>query len=177
MLIFALRFFEEPLSMKKFMRIYHNYYKLINAVSYGILGNKHDSEDAVQETLIKILRHIDTVEDLSEERLKGLCIVISRNTALDILRKHRRETEPEYLSENLSKSESFESAVAEEIDVNNAVRTLSDRERDIIYLRYSLDLSYSDISALMNLSEGNVRTILSRAKAKIRMELNDYENL
>lgn len=161
---------------EKFLRIYHRYYRLMYAAANQILHNKYDSEDAVEEALIKIINHIDIINDSAEDKLKGLCVVISKNTALDLIRRrsHESVTEGEnVIADFVDNHESFEVSLADKLLIKEALKKLSDREQSIIYLKYNLDLSTAEIAGLLSLSEANVRVILVRAREKIRKEIGD----
>ena len=55
--------------------------------AYKILENKHDAEDALQDTFIKIYKNIDKFMSLSGDDLILLIIIYTRNTARDIRRR------------------------------------------------------------------------------------------
>jgi RNA polymerase sigma factor (sigma-70 family) len=51
------------------------------------------------------------------------------------------------------------------------VRRLPARQREAVALRYYLDLSQPEIAELMGISQGTVRTSISRAMARLQGEL------
>ena len=52
---------------------------------------------------------------------------------------------------------------------------LSEREREVVAMRYGADLSTAEIARLLGLSDANVLQISSRALRRLRMELSDRE--
>ena len=52
---------------------------------------------------------------------------------------------------------------------------LSQREREVIAMRYGADLTTAEIARLLDLSEANVLQISSRALRRLRRELSDRE--
>lgn len=49
------------------------------------------------------------------------------------------------------------------------------REREVVVLRYYVDLSEAEVAAMLNVSKGTVKSALSRGAAKIRAELQREE--
>lgn len=58
-----------------------------------------------------------------------------------------------------------------EPDLERALAMLSDRERELIALRFGGDLSGPEIAALLDLSLANVQQILSRSLRRMRAQL------
>lgn len=54
-----------------------------------------------------------------------------------------------------------------------AVGRLPRRQREVVYLRYYLDLSEADIAAVLEISRGSVKTHASRAVAALRLDLEE----
>jgi len=56
---------------------------------------------------------------------------------------------------------------ARDPSLNEALRSLPPRRRQIFFLRYFADLSYQEIAALCNISEGTVAAALAQARADL----------
>ena len=55
----------------------------------------------------------------------------------------------------------------------DAMRTLPDRQREVLALRYYLDLSEADIAATLGISRGAVKSHASRGVAALRTLMED----
>ena len=68
-----------------------------------------------------------------------------------------------------------EDAVAAEhrAAVLDAMRTLPDRQREVLALRYYLDLSEADIASTLGISRGAVKSHSSRGVAALRILMED----
>jgi RNA polymerase sigma-70 factor (ECF subfamily) len=64
-------------------------------------------------------------------------------------------------------------AVEPSVDVLAAVRSLSSRQRAVIFLTYWEDLTPAMVADRLGVSQGSVRRHLARAKAKLRRVLHD----
>lgn len=56
--------------------------------------------------------------------------------------------------------------------IRKAIDRLSDRQQEVLNLRFQLDLSYSEIAKILDISVESVRTLVYRAVKAIREEMN-----
>ena len=59
-------------------------------IAMGIVCNKEDAEDIIQETFFKVYRKIKSFYNLEREDLIALLVIYMKNTAKDHLRKQKR---------------------------------------------------------------------------------------
>jgi len=78
---------DTPGKKEKAERLYNQYKRISFHVAYTLLHSWELAEDAVQETFIKIMRNIDKIEEDSCGKTKSLIVLITKNTAKDMLRK------------------------------------------------------------------------------------------
>jgi RNA polymerase sigma-70 factor, ECF subfamily len=64
---------------------------------------------------------------------------------------------------------------ATRIAVRSALATLPDRQRDMVVLRYFLDLSIADVASAVGAPEGTVKATLHRARARLAAELDIHQ--
>jgi len=135
-----------------------------------MLGDSEEARDALQEAFCKLWGRKESIT--SAEQAEGLSVVTVRNTCIDNLR--RRNTvridsmenslkEIERSSEDASLTSDLISTVERLIASN-----LSERQRDILYLRDKAGVEISEIAEEYGLTEANVRMILSRARKTVR---------
>lgn len=102
-------------------------------------------------------------------------ITIARRVAIDHFRRTASlkevELTPAYdLKEDLSLEAVIEQRNQFEA-VRQLIRQLSDREQELIALRYGVEMSYNEIAELLGLNPTNVGVILHRAIRKLRLQL------
>lgn len=136
-------------------------------VAFAILRNRTDSEDAAQNATLKAYRSLDTLKQ--RRFFKTWFIRILKNECFDML-KHRRPTTDIYDQNELS----YEMAVPD-LDLNQAFDKLSPEERLSITLYYYEGYNTREIAQLTEVSEGTVRSRLSRGRANLRMLLQEKE--
>ena len=77
---------------ERLVRLYQKSREPMTRLAARILGAGPQAEDAVHESFVKLLRVYDQLRERSDGQLERWLAVVARNTALDILRKERRET-------------------------------------------------------------------------------------
>jgi RNA polymerase sigma-70 factor (ECF subfamily) len=140
------------------------------AIAYGILQNREEAEDVVQDTFVKAWKSRWRVRDSA--KLPAWLGTIARHRARDLARKRR----PEPLPENFESGEvvEFESA-GQNADLDGEVRSalaqLPELHRVALTLRYFEDLDYGTIEQTLGLTNGALRGILGRALGLMRKRL------
>ena len=138
------------------------------AIAYGILQNREEAEDVVQDTFVKAWKSRWRVHDSA--KLPAWLSTIARHRARDLARKHR----PEPLPENFESQEVVESA-SQTADLDGEVRSalaqLPELHRVALTLRYFEELDYGTIEQTLGLTNGALRGILGRALGLMRKRL------
>ncbi len=138
----------------------------------SLLGDEYEAQDAVQDILEKMWR--DRVKLGNYTNLKGFILVSVRNNCLDRIRKRkvRRSTDLDHskqLSEKTPRNYDTEDLVR---IARKAMEQLPEKQRSAIHLRDIEGLELEEIAVIMDTDEGSVRSNLSRARKKIRDEIN-----
>lgn len=129
-------------------------------LSYGILHNQQDAEDAVSEAIIKAYEHLDSLKN--REKFKSWIMMITANEAKKIYKKRKRVE----LIEDIRICESGHNDHHDELwDI---VMTLDARYRSVLILYYYEQMKISEIGNILHISEGTVKSRISRAKNKMK---------
>ena len=142
----------------------NNIKKLENGMyrlSYSILRNESDVEDAVQETICRAYKELENLKD--KRKFKPWIYRILQNTSIEILngKKYCLNIEDENIQENKI-----------DIDTNltiwNAIQKLDNPYRTVITLFYYEDLSIKEISTITGSKVDAIKKQLSRGREKIK---------
>ncbi|GAA0094315.1 RNA polymerase sigma factor [Clostridium perfringens] len=133
----------------------------IYRVARGILNNKEDIEDALQNTIIKSYEKIGTLK--KDEFFKTWIIRILINECNLILRRNKKTIFLDKLENEESYSDDYGN-----IELTSVVNSLSEDLRITTVLYYFEDMSTKEISEMLNIAEGTVRSRLARAREKLR---------
>lgn len=140
------------------------------AIAYGILQNREEAEDAVQDALVKAWKSRWRVRD--PEKFPAWLCMIARYRARDVFRKRRTIPlqELEGHAPSCPTSSSSDTTVLER-QLHSALAALPELHRSALTLRYFEELDYQSIEKLLGLTNGALRGILGRALASIRKQL------
>ncbi|TCJ03026.1 RNA polymerase sigma-70 factor [Cytobacillus praedii] len=155
---------------------YQLFRPLLFSLGYRMLGSVAETEDLIQETFLKAYQ---LREDTIQNKKAYLCKMMT-NLCLDLLKSARYKREhyvgpwnPEpLLLEKLHAFDPSEMIIQKEglsIAYLRMMEHLTPDERAVLLLREALDLTYSEISAIIEKKEENCRKVFSRAKKKIAL--------
>lgn len=153
---------------------------------YHLTGCQDDADDLYQDTLCKayeIRKRIKNLEDDSLlEKERNYCLGIAIRLYKNAYRKKVKHIEVSMddvqndYHAKLSSNFNIEEIVAKEqmkLQVRNRIRSLPLKQRSVIYLFYYADLSIKDISTLLQIPVGTVKSRLSKAKSVLKNELEE----
>ena len=154
-----------------------HYGPLIRYVAEPILENASDCEELLQDVALRVWERIDRYDE-AKASFSTWVTTITRNAALDKL-KRRCETESyEELSDQIPAESGDPEAEAIKIDAQAAVRAaldkLSDSDRALAYRRYWYMQPISRIAAETGLTERAVEGRLYRIRVKLAEMLKGY---
>ena len=145
------------------------HYPSLYRLAYSYVKNPDDAMDIVQESAYKAILRAEEMKN--EDTIKSWLCRITVNTALDTLRRKRRETGLEYLPET-GEEDAYEDA-----DLLHALDRLDAREKTVVTLRYFEDLKLSDIVAVTGENLSTVKSLLYRSLKKLRVTLSEGESI
>lgn len=137
------------------------------AVAYGILQNREEAEDIVQESLVKAWKARWRVRD--PERFPAWLATIARHKAHDVFRKRRTIPLSEQLTESIAPEVTNTSGLDNRL--HSALAALPELHRAALTLRYFEEMDYRTIENTLGLTNGALRGILGRALASMRKQL------
>jgi len=140
-------------------------------VAFWLLGNRHLAEEVAQESAVRAY--------VSWRRVRGYALPwvvrVATNVALDMGRAQRRNRGGELVDQETITSAVVDSNADVRISLSSALQRLPRRQREVIVLRYFLDLSEDDIAALLTMSAGTVKTHAHRGLHTLRGAINTEE--
>lgn len=139
-------------------QLYDRYSSVVYAVALRVLGDTGAAEDILQEIFMQVWRKPESFE-AGRGNLAPWLAVITRNRAVDALRKRRPQTE---ISDNMM---SIEPDMASETDRGRAVdkvravlKEMPAAQRSALEMAYFEGYSHSEISAKTGEPLGTIKT-------------------
>lgn len=154
---------------RDFESIYENYSRLVYWAAYRVLSDKEAAEDTTQNVFISVLKNMDTVAKLPDAQLKGWLYRVATNAALDAKRRSGKEV----LSDEPVGAEIADTGGTPEdetmlSDTRAAVRAalaqVDEIYREPLTMYYFSEMSVSEIAEALGLSEGTVKSRMSRGR-------------
>jgi RNA polymerase sigma-70 factor (ECF subfamily) len=171
--IIALYWARDEAAIRESERQYGRY---CTAVAQNILHAPPDAEECVNDTW---LHAWNVMPPQKPNRLQQFFARITRNLAIDRLRRHRSEKAGggqlplclDELSEVIGEEQPFPEQLALRELLDRFLSALPDRQREMFLLRYWYLLPVRELAERFHTSEGAVKMSLSRIRRQLRDEL------
>ena len=155
---------------KEFSTIYQRHVKTIYRVCFTYMKNVMDTEDAVADTFVKMLKKPPAFK--SEEHEKAWLIRTAANVCKDYLKSRSRT------HENLADyADTLQAETVFETDgVTEAVLALPEKYKSVVYLYYYEGYDGKQIAGMLKKPHSTIRSYLQEAREILRERLGeDYE--
>ena len=133
----------------------------------SILRNEQDAQDAVQEAVTQAFARLHTLRDPA--KFKPWLLRILVNTCYDACRRRRSTVYLEAVEETLAAPQSD---CEERMSLWSAVMRLPEEQKAVVTLFYYEDLPIRAISEVLGVTQGTVKSRLSRARGRLRQMLD-----
>jgi RNA polymerase sigma factor (sigma-70 family) len=160
--------------------VYELYGERLYKFAYHLAGNPHDAADLVQETFVRVLPKLDTLDPGTLD-LGAYLFATERNLFLKSIERAKRQQPVEEIPEPsgprpLEDDPQRSALLADQQQrVRRANGALAPRQRLVLALRELEDRSYAEIGELVGLKENAVAQLISRARQRLREELRLVE--
>ena len=161
--------------------LFSKYQSQVINTAYGMLSDKEDAFDAAQEVFIRVYRNIDSFKEQSS--FTTWLYRITVNVCSDILRKRQRNSDIISINSFTDDNKDFDipdesPTVEENMEISerqNAVREaisdLKEEYRTVITLCDIEGMSYDEISEIINIPAGTVKSRINRARNALKKKL------
>src|SRR6185295_17835263 len=148
-----------------FEMIIRTHSRTLFAIAYGILQNREESEDAVQDALVKAWKSRWRVRD--PEKFPAWLCMIARHRARDVFRKRRPTPLSDEIPDPIAPATTTDTTALDR-QLQSALATLPELHRSALTLRYFEEMDYRTIENTLGLTNGALRGILGRALNSLR---------
>ena len=142
-------------------------------ISFNIIRDKHDAEEALSQTFLKIMDNIEKISALPCPQIEPYCVIILKNETINIIRKRKKVVYIEnvdYFDQD-SKEYDIEEDYLKTIDSQellSCINKLSDVEKNLIHLRYVNEMGFKEIAELLDITEEAAKKRGQRILGKMR---------
>lgn len=139
------------------------------SLAYRLLPDADIAREVVAEAVTRLLEHQEVL-DGDPDRVTAWTLRVTRNLAIDVVRRRARERELDGIE---LACVDFESEIVLRLAVLDAIGELPERQRRVIALRYLLDHSQAEVATDLGVGLGTVATHVHRALRWLRASLAD----
>ncbi len=165
---------------KAFELLVARHTRLAGAVAMGVVSDYHAAKDVVQESFVKVLSNVHSLEDPS--RFKGWLRNIVRTTALDALRRRKvagrsaaslpgQDSDSAPLPADVLQPDDVMQRAELREQIREEIAELPESQREVVMLKYLEGLSYEEIAQVLGLTIGTIESRLFRARTSLRSRL------
>ena len=176
------------MSHPEFDELFDTHRTAVYSFAYSLTQNRGEAEDLFQETWLRVTQYFPKVLDM--KKVKAWLFTITANLHRDALRRKRTrrrflfhkkwtadqdmtgcEGLPEHSSQDKTKgSEQVEMGHA----ISQAVSNLPDQHRLVFMLKEVAGFKQSEISEILGIPIGTVKSVMFRAVKRLRQDLAAY---
>lgn len=175
MLMMYMSLIDAPEEQDRFEELYYKYRMLMHRCAKEILRDDDLAEDAVHEAFLKIIRHLDKINDIECNKTKHFIVIVVENAAKDIYRKRRRSVEISWDEIEMNYSFYGKEENSRLSEIEEAIQKLPLTYRQIFIMKYSWGYSNKEIADILAMKEGTLRQRISRGKELLLETLQQME--
>lgn len=175
---------------RAFRTLFDRYQRRAFAVAYGVVKNKQDAMDIVQDGFVKVHRHIGKFQGSSSFYTWLYRIIM--NLAIDHVRRRKNAKGVEYddrvgreadevagdgtLLPRILDANPGKTVIRRELlaKIQEALEELPEYHRAVIVLREIEGLSYEEMSQVLGVPKGTIMSRLFHARKKMQATLSEY---
>lgn len=181
----------EPLNSDLIADLYDTYAVRVRYMAAQILKNDADSDDALVEVFIRIMKYKEKFVGIDEKQTRRLIVLFTKSTCIDLYRRRER-----YQSTHMTMTTVDEDGELCEMDyadddadvlaevveretnarLKEALESLTSPAKEIILLKYYGGMKNREIADFLGMKLPTVAVIIHRAMHKMRKQLEGYVN-
>jgi RNA polymerase sigma-70 factor (ECF subfamily) len=174
MFFIALAVIEDEQERQRISDIYEKYRHKCLCVALKYVKKQNIAEDIVGDTFVKIIEHKEKIFSLDCNLLPTYIVTIVKNKSKNFLKSQQKisDTSFEELEEATEDSAlSIEEQVLDKMAFERLVSlvdTLDEDYRTVLIMKYIWDFSVKEIAETLDITQGNVKVRIHRAKAQLK---------
>ena len=149
---------------------YLEFHQQLVGLLFHYTGDVETAEDIVQDVFIKLSRRSEGLQFENKKAMRGWLYRVAVNLALDKKRKLKRMFS--FLNFEASTVEERTPGGVKQLELSDEIKEilspLSEKERMVIILKFMQEMDYQEISEVMGIKVGTLKSTVSRALQKIK---------
>ncbi len=151
---------------QEFQAVYNRQAERVYKICCLYLGNPADAQDAVQTLFLKLLEKRIIFQN--EQHENGWFCIAARNLSKDLLRSRWRKKRIDTGTSMCENSTAQNLQAQKNPYLEQALRELPIKQKEVLYLYYYEDYSIREISGLLKRKESTIQTQLAAGRKKLK---------
>jgi len=160
---------------RAFCTLYMRYHQQLGSYIYTLSDSMETAEEIVQDVFMKVWSERKSLVEVNN--FKGYLFVVSKNYALNLLKKSLRERElkeaynkyyREFISDDMSGMANYYKLLDQAID------QLPPRQKEVFLMSRHKRMKYAEIASALNLSPESIKKYLKLATASITSHIRKH---
>jgi len=166
-------------------------HRRVYGICYRFTGSATDAEDLTQDVFLKVYRNLDSF-DATKGGFTTWLTTLTRNLLVDHFRRTRQERATDSIDASMDgeddgptmadrlsdpRRSQYDQVAQKEMRarIQHGLKQMSPELREAVILRDLEDMDYKEISAVLNVPEGTVKSRISRGRAELARLLGRIE--
>jgi RNA polymerase sigma-70 factor (ECF subfamily) len=178
MLMMYLSMLDTDVERDKLTYFYSKHKGLLMRIALDMLKSHEEAENAVHDTFVAAIEHRDEILTKTEIDFRNWSVIVIKRKCLNIIRSNRRYNNAVPLDDGespeiASDETPIDLIVERKMDYERLIDCISELDginRQILEMKYILDMSFKEICSELNMTLSQVNSRLERVRQKIRMK-------
>jgi len=165
------------------MDLYKRHYGLVRSAILKVIRDTDHLEDLINDTFLKLIGRISVLRTLNCCKMAAYVVYTSRSISINFIRRRAVQNKHIYfgLDEDLAEGmanpeEMVENKVVyfeEREELWRAVLRLPEKQKNLLYFKYVLEMHDTEISETLGITPDSVRQYLTRARRAAKKLINE----
>ena len=154
----------------------NQYGKRLFGLCMTLCASHYEAEELYQDTWLRALKSFSQYDQSRpfDKWLWSVCVNAYRDMLRNPFRRYRMNfSTNEEMAETINSIPDAKGNIEDYIALHIAINKLEPKRREVIALYYFRDFTYAEMSVILGIPEGTVRSRLNSAKEHLRKELFD----
>lgn len=170
------------ISKKEFTELVDKRIDVLYRIAFTYVKNEDLASDVVQDSILRSYKHIEGLKE--KEKFNSWITTILVNRCREVLRQNKKvsffELKEEILDHNKVTNAYYDNdyiKVENKIDVLNMLQNIDEKYREVITLKYLGDYTLEEISNILDIPQGTVKSRLNFGIKKLKTLMEVKENV
>lgn len=155
----------------KMERIIKLYADEMHLQAFMVLHDNEDAQDAVQNAMVNMCKHIKYLPDPKSPRTRGYALEAAKNAAIDVYRRKKRKWEKEIPFDEAFPEEDLMPRYDGENETLKQILELPKRDRDVLMLKHVYGFEYGQIAKMLGISKEAAKKAGQRARDRLEKSM------